>query len=62
MELSIYCAMCNETKQYEFECVGITLETPLGDFLEKAKKDGWVIEQNGEYLDLYCSEYCAKSS
>lgn len=55
MRLETYCVMCGKDLIVD---IGHKLrcETTIAEILKPSR---WIIQQNGENLDLYCSKKCA---
>lgn len=59
MKIEIYCSMCGAEKVFSAQKPGTYFNTPVIDLLKPAIKKGWVVQQNGDNLDIYCSKRCA---
>lgn len=58
IKIEIYCAMCG--KETDFEApASVTFKSKLAEILKPAVKRGWVLQQNGQHADIYCSARCA---
>lgn len=59
MKLVLYCVYCGGDRSDEIDLDSATSAMTLDDMLKPAKADGWIVEQNGPNLDLYCCEECS---
>lgn len=60
MRIELSCAMCGAEKTVEADTKGARTMT-VWQFVENAAvAAGWIVQRNGDYLDLYCSKKCAK--
>lgn len=56
MTLGLFCAMCAKEREFELETGGLDGTTPIQDVI---RSFGWIVQKNGEHLDIYCSKRCA---
>jgi hypothetical protein len=54
MILEVCCAMCGKEKRIEVAPVGGNVDAD-----KSIKGAGWIVQQNGQHLDIYCSKQCA---
>lgn len=59
MKLQINCAMCGETFPETVE-IQTAKEFTVEHLRKWLKIRGWLVELNGENIDIYCSKECAK--
>ncbi len=57
MRIDIYCAMCGVGKTIDINLQKVKMETPAWKILKPAR---WVLQQNGDNFDMYCSKRCAQ--
>jgi len=55
MKLAFYCVMCGEDR-----LVDVVPREGKIDVVDVVEREGWIAQQNGEHLDIYCSKRCAK--
>ena len=60
MQIELSCAMCGREKMVEADTNHAGITTVLHMVEKVAKSNGWIVQQNGAHLDLYCSSKCAK--
>jgi hypothetical protein len=55
--LGLSCSMCGNEKIVPLKTGIVNEKTTLGEVVKEA---GWIGQQNGAILDVYCSKKCAE--
>jgi cytochrome c1 len=53
--MEVYCSMCGKEKAIPLNTVN--KDTTVENIIQPA---GWIVQQNGPHLDVYCSQKCAR--
>jgi hypothetical protein len=57
VKFTAFCGMCGKETELEIDQEKVTGETTLSDIYKKLR---WIVQQNGDNFDTYCSKKCAK--
>lgn len=60
MRIVVSCAYCGEESSLDLDQDSLSAVPTTDDMIAAATKAGWIAQENGEHIDLYCTEVCAE--